>query len=69
MLINRKPRKQIKLKDAMPILQLSRSGIRDQIFKYQTLQIANEKQRRGPTSPIKLFESQVADLAREWGIL
>lgn len=59
----------MKLKDAMPILQLSRSGIRDWIFKYKRLRVANEKQRTGPTSPIKLYQAEVHELAREWGIL
>lgn len=53
----------------MPILQLSRSGIRDWIFKYKRLRVANEKQRLGPTSPIKLYQAEVHELAREWGIL
>lgn len=59
----------MKLAAAMQLLQLSRSGVRDQIFKYRRLRIANEKQRRGPTSPIKLYESEVNELAQEWGIL
>lgn len=55
------------LSEAMAVLQLSRTGVRNEIFKYRTLQIANEKQRRGPTSPIKLFEAEVYKLAEEWG--
>lgn len=67
MKLRRKPRKTMKLADAMPLLQLSRSGLRDQIFKYKKLR---EAPRRGSnTSPIVLYEAEVLDLAREWGIL
>lgn len=51
----------------MELLQMSRSGIRDLIYKYGKLRPAP---RRGDnTSAIFLYEAEVADLAREWGIL
>jgi len=67
MKIRRQPRKQIKLKDAMNLLGLSRSGLRDQIFKYNRLRLAP---RRGDnTSPHWLYKAEVERLAEEWGIL
>ncbi len=57
----------MKLSEAMKTLQLSRSGIRDQIYKYQKLRTAP---RRGDnTSPLWLYEAEVHKLAEEWGIL
>lgn len=51
----------------MDLLGLSRTGVRDQIFKYKKLTPA--PRRGGPTSPIMLYQAEVDALAREWGIL
>lgn len=61
----------MRLSTAAAVLGISRSGIRDEIFVYNTLHIANEKERelKGPTSPIKVFASEVTALAEERGIL
>lgn len=61
----------MKLIEAATLLQISRSGVRNEIFTYKTLRIANEKERelKGPTSPIKLFQSEVQELAKQRGIL
>lgn len=53
----------------MELLQLSRSSVRNEIFVHKTLRIANEQARRGPTSPIKLYQAEVEKLAERWGIL
>jgi hypothetical protein len=67
MKIKRKLRKQMKLSEAMNILDLSRSGLRDQIFKYKRLNLAP---RRGDnTTPIYVYAAEVERLAQEWGLM
>lgn len=69
MKLQRKPKALIRIKDAMSVLQISRSSVRNEIFIHRTLRIANEAARRGPTAPIKLYQVDVENLARTWGIL
>ena len=67
MKIKRKLRKQIKLSEAMKVLGLSRSGLRDQIFKHKRFTLAP---RRGDnTSPQFLYEAEVIKVAEEWGLM
>jgi predicted DNA-binding transcriptional regulator AlpA len=63
----RAPRKIIRLKEAMDILQVSRTTVRELIAK-KDISVAPVP-RTGRTSPIKLYESEIKGLAREWGIL
>ncbi len=64
----RQPRKQMRLKAAADVLQISRSTVRNLIFVERRLQIASQA-KPGTTSPIKVYEAEVEEIAREWGIL
>ena len=57
----------MKLSRAMEELNLSRTGVRDQIFKYKKLQLAP---RRGSnTAPQYVYAAGVEALQREWGLI
>ena len=67
MKISRPKRKKIRLSQAAAVLGISRSGVVDQIRKYKRL---SEAPRHGDnTSPILLWEAEVNELARKWGLI
>ena len=66
MKIKRQPRKLIKLSEAMEILPKSRGTLRNMIEAGELTPAPVP--RRGPTSPIMLYEAQVIAKAKEWGI-
>lgn len=68
MKIRRKPRKLIRVSEAAELLQISKQSVRDQIYKYRRLQVANQA-LPGTTSPLKLYAAEVEELAKSWGII
>jgi excisionase family DNA binding protein len=66
MKLKREPRKQMRIKEAARLLDVSPSTFRNLIAE-RNLQIVQRKP--GTTSPIKVFEAQIKEIAREWGIL
>jgi hypothetical protein len=68
MKLSRTPRKQMRLSEAADLLQVSRTTIRKLIYEERKLQVASQR-KPGTTSPIKVYQKQVEELAQEWGIL
>ncbi len=56
----------MRIKEAARLLDVSPSTFRNLIAE-RNLQIVQRKP--GTTSPIKVFEAQIKEIAREWGIL
>ncbi len=57
----------MKLKEAAALLQCSRGTVRNLIYVEKRLQAVQRKP--GTTSPLKVYETQVEEIAHEWGIL
>lgn len=66
-LVKRKPRKLIRLKAAADLLQVSRQTVRNMITDGE-LTLAPTDARRGATSPLKVYQAEVDQVARQWGI-
>lgn len=62
----RKPRKLIRLADAMVILQVSRMTLRRMILRGE---LKPAPVPRLGKAPIKLYEAEVIKVAQDWGIL